>query len=221
MPDNVAITAGTGTVIATDQIGTDHYQRVKPAWGVDGVAVDVSDVNPLPVGGVLTLSTGESHLGELGFSGSVIKLVPTISTTAYTAGDVIGGELLLTNAMRLTNQTARLKSLTMLDQDNQKAAYTLLLFDQDLTTPADNAAWAWQSADRAKLIAAISVRSGDISASGDWVTVGGTAVCTIPLADIMAVGTGIANLYLVVVIGEAKTFTTTSSLRLHIGLERN
>lgn len=29
MADNVAISAGTGTSIATDQVGSDHYQRVK------------------------------------------------------------------------------------------------------------------------------------------------------------------------------------------------
>lgn len=49
MADNVAITAGSGTVIATDEIGGVNYQRVKPAWGTDGTAVDVSASNPLPV----------------------------------------------------------------------------------------------------------------------------------------------------------------------------
>jgi len=29
MADNVEITAGSGTPIKTDQIGTDHYQRMK------------------------------------------------------------------------------------------------------------------------------------------------------------------------------------------------
>lgn len=55
MPDNVPITAGSGTNVATDDIGGVHYQRVKPAWGVDGVAVDVSAAAPLPV----DASTGE------------------------------------------------------------------------------------------------------------------------------------------------------------------
>jgi hypothetical protein len=42
MVDNVAITAGTGTTIATDDIAGVHYQRVKPTLGADGTAVDVS-----------------------------------------------------------------------------------------------------------------------------------------------------------------------------------
>jgi hypothetical protein len=33
MADNVNITAGAGTVVATDQVGTDHYQKIKLADG--------------------------------------------------------------------------------------------------------------------------------------------------------------------------------------------
>ena len=47
--DGVNITAGSGTSIATDDIGGAHYQRVKPAWGADGFATDVSTSSPLPV----------------------------------------------------------------------------------------------------------------------------------------------------------------------------
>lgn len=49
MADNVAITAGSGTTIATDDVGGFHYQRVKPAFGADGSATDVSTTDPLPV----------------------------------------------------------------------------------------------------------------------------------------------------------------------------
>jgi hypothetical protein len=47
--DNVAITAGAGTNIATDDIGGVQYQRVKIAYGTDGSATDASATNPLPV----------------------------------------------------------------------------------------------------------------------------------------------------------------------------
>jgi len=47
--DNVAVTAGSGTTIATDDIGGAHYQRMKVSWGVDGSAVDASATNPLPI----------------------------------------------------------------------------------------------------------------------------------------------------------------------------
>ena len=50
MADNTTLNAGTGgDVIASDDIDGVKYQRIKPAFGVDGVAVDVSTENPLPV----------------------------------------------------------------------------------------------------------------------------------------------------------------------------
>lgn len=49
MADGVQITAGTGTTIATDDIGGIQYQRVKVTYGDDGSATDVSSTNRLPV----------------------------------------------------------------------------------------------------------------------------------------------------------------------------
>jgi hypothetical protein len=41
--DNVAITAGSGTSIATDDISSVHYQRIKRSVGADGSATDYLD----------------------------------------------------------------------------------------------------------------------------------------------------------------------------------
>lgn len=51
MVDNVAITAGTGTTIGTDDVGGVQIQRVKATWGPDGTAndADVATGKPLPV----------------------------------------------------------------------------------------------------------------------------------------------------------------------------
>ena len=49
MADNVAITAGAGTTIASDDVGGVQYQRMKVAFGVDGAASDVHNDNPFPV----------------------------------------------------------------------------------------------------------------------------------------------------------------------------
>lgn len=51
MADNVAITAGSGTTIAADDIGGVLHQRVKISQGADGVGVDVSSASPLQVTG--------------------------------------------------------------------------------------------------------------------------------------------------------------------------
>ena len=49
MADNVLITAGSGTSIATDQNGSDHVQIMKVTYGADGSFTLVSPSNPFPV----------------------------------------------------------------------------------------------------------------------------------------------------------------------------
>lgn len=49
MADNVAITAGVGTAIATDDISSVFYQRVKTGVGADG---KYSELQPCLVGGI-------------------------------------------------------------------------------------------------------------------------------------------------------------------------
>lgn len=48
MADNVAITAGTGTLIATDDVGGVHYPKNKLDVGGDGVSLPLSHANPVP-----------------------------------------------------------------------------------------------------------------------------------------------------------------------------
>jgi hypothetical protein len=49
MANNVGYTPGTGALVAADEIAGVLHQRIKIGVGVDGVAVDVSSVNPMPV----------------------------------------------------------------------------------------------------------------------------------------------------------------------------
>lgn len=55
MTDFVGYTPGTGASVAVDDIGGILHQRIKLGIGDDGVAVDVSAANPMPV----ALTTGE------------------------------------------------------------------------------------------------------------------------------------------------------------------
>ena len=49
MADNVGYTPGSGAIVAADEINGVLYQRIKPTFGGDGVAIDISSTNPLPV----------------------------------------------------------------------------------------------------------------------------------------------------------------------------
>lgn len=49
MADNVGYTPGVGATVAADDIGGVLHQRVKIGIGADGVAVDLSSSNPMPI----------------------------------------------------------------------------------------------------------------------------------------------------------------------------
>lgn len=88
MADNVAITAGTGTTVAADDIGGVLHQRVKVAWGVDGAAVDASASNPFPV----VETSAATRLSESDFDTKTGALTETAPATD-TASSGLNGRL--------------------------------------------------------------------------------------------------------------------------------
>lgn len=60
MADDITLNQMSGgSVVATDEVNSKHYQYVKPAFGADGTATLVSSTNPLPVA---TLGNGQTNL---------------------------------------------------------------------------------------------------------------------------------------------------------------
>lgn len=82
MADNVGYTPGTGASVAADEIGGVLYQRVKPVFGDDGVATDVSSVNPLPVDtGLNPLTDAQLRAAAVPVADSSLSTVPDLLTT--------------------------------------------------------------------------------------------------------------------------------------------
>ena len=112
MADNVGYTPGSGAVVAADDIGGVLYQRVKPVVGVDGVAVDVSSTDPMPVYDAVTQSSQQDMImlltrmlnylnAPMGYDKSlqrqrgtvVVETLPTLAsvttvTTVTTVGNI-------------------------------------------------------------------------------------------------------------------------------------
>ena len=97
MADNVGYTPGTGATIAADDVGGALHQRVKIGVGGDGVAVDVSEENPMPVSvpaEVLeALSAQRTALEALAMS--IGRSMPDVSGRLRVAIDSITGALTL------------------------------------------------------------------------------------------------------------------------------
>jgi hypothetical protein len=88
MADNVAITAGSGTSIATDDIAGVQYQRTKLSLGADGTAVDA-------VAGAGVVGTGVQRI-TLASDDPAVALLGTIDTdTGAMVTDLAAIEVLL------------------------------------------------------------------------------------------------------------------------------
>ena len=115
MADNVPISAGTGTSIATDDVGGVHYQIVKPAFGALDTATLVSAANPLPITGTVNAGTGVADVtasGSLaalnatvalalggGYSGAVVQITGTWVGTIQFEGTAEGANWLPINGV--------------------------------------------------------------------------------------------------------------------------
>ena len=161
----------------------------------------VNNDNPLPVG-------------------SSVQIAPTVTvdTSAYAAGDCIGGKLTLTDAMRVNGGTGILQSLFMMDRSGtQKPALEILIFNADPTasTLTDQAAVSIHADDVGKVIRRISI------AAGDWILVAGNYMADLNLTKIVKSGAAGKNLYAAIVATGTPTFTATSNLIARFGIMRD
>jgi hypothetical protein len=261
VPDNVAITAGTGTTISTEEVTTlnggavsaQHLQRiVQAARTADGTAIDLAkaedaahtsgdpgvmalavrndagtalagttgDYIPLStdssgnlrIAGAISL-TGEDHIGEVGGSTTVIRPTITVTAGAYSANDVIGGEITLTNAMRVSSGTGILQSVTIQCADGEAPDITLLFFDSNpASNLADNAAFSWGAGDIARLLGKVEFDAADFA------TFGGDTIATKTGIGLTLAANGSADLYMYIHANGTPTFTATTDVTMAIGI---
>lgn len=142
MVDNVAITAGTGTSIAADDIASVFYQRVKPQVGADGSATDILGGAGAVAAGVQRMTLASDDPGVT----SLALLDDTVFTddAAFTPGTskvmMIGATLDDTLPDTVNEGDAGALRMTP-----DRALYTAarpLTISTDITRPADITAYA-------------------------------------------------------------------------------
>lgn len=173
--------------------------------------VDVGDVD------VLSIAAGEAHLGEIGGNTISIQAAPTVSTTGYVAGKLIGGKLSFANASRVAGGTGVIFSMAMVDLDKQDAMIDLVLFSADpaSTTFTDNAAWAVADADVGKICGVVDVVTTDYD---DWSDNSAATISGLNIGFDLASGT---TLYGALVARGTVTFTSTANLTTTITILRD
>ena len=139
-----------------------------------------------------------------------------VDTNVYAALDVIGGKLKLPQAVRLPAGTGVLQSITITDDDNEKAAFDVLLFSASPTgTVTDNLAYAHSAADLLAFLGRVQV------VATDYLTIvaGSLAVASIKnIGLLVKAASGSADLYAVVIATGTPTYTATTDLQMFFGV---
>lgn len=152
MADNVAITAGSGTNIATDEVAvnggtTAHVQFVKlvdgTSNGTDGVPGTTQGLGTVPRRDLQRITVASTGL--------------TTATTAYTAGDQVGARFTFASAARASGGTGTLVGVTLVDAADIIGAYDVAIFDSSATLASDNAAFSISDADALKLVGIVQL----------------------------------------------------------------
>ena len=85
----------------------------------------------------------------------IIKETPTITAGAYASLDAVGGKLEFEDACTPFNNSGTIVQAYLSDKGKQDAHLYLVLFSEDFTETADNAAFAVSDADLLNVIAVI------------------------------------------------------------------
>lgn len=123
MADNVAITAGSGTNIAADDVSSVYYQRVKLDFGADGASAPATAATPLPVEARLALASNTVF-------GSTAKIEGT-DATQIIAAQGVDTKIYLTTVI-VTNSDATVGTLVKIQDD----ADTPVVLCQGYAAPA-------------------------------------------------------------------------------------
>jgi hypothetical protein len=140
MADNVAITAGSGTTIGTDEVAvnggsTVHVQYVKlvdgTANGTDGIPGTTSGLGVVPRRNQLNIQVTSAGL----------------TNATYAAGDQLGNQYTFASAARVSGGTGRITSVVLMDEADTIGPVDVVFFDRSVTLAADNAAFSISDAD--------------------------------------------------------------------------
>ena len=168
MADNVSWTAGSGTTIATDDVGGVHYQLVKLAWG----ALDTANVVDDAAGKRIPI------IGRNAFVTVSTDVTRPADTTAYAANDAMSdstsaptsGGFTFTSAARVSGGSGIITDAIIATSND---AATLLqgeiwLFDAAVTNVNDNAAFVVSDAEIKTYVGKIPFNLEDAGNNGAY-----------------------------------------------------
>ena len=199
MADNVAITAGTGTSIAADDVSSVYYQKIKLDVGGDGATLPVSaTANAIPVKAL----------------DDVITIDATPDTNALAEGDVAFATQEVANFSTGANITSILQSVTVIDVDDQGIGIDLIFFNDNTTLGTENSAPDIDDTEAQTIIGRVQVGAGSFYDLG-----ANRVACVYGIGLPMKAGTG-GSIWMAGIARGAPTYAS-GHLQIKLGILRN
>jgi hypothetical protein len=146
---------------------------------------------------------------------SQVQVVPTVSTSAYTAGNVVGGLLTFTNAVAGTVLSGVLTSVAVTVRGTQTAGFKLYLFSASPAgTFTDRTAPAIASADAPLLLDVVTLGAADSGLGANVTTYNTDAISR----SLVLAGT---SLFGVLITTGTPTFGTTTAVAVTVSILRD
>jgi len=184
MADNVPITAGSGTNIATDDVSGVHYQRVKLVNGTleatDAIAGDATNGLDVDVTRLPALVAGSALIGAVNpqgyFATCSTDITRPADTTAYAINDALSdstsapttGGFTFTSAARASGGSGIITDAIIATANDAATQLQgeIMLFNTSVTAINDNAVFAITDAEAKTCIGKIPFTLEDIGNNG-------------------------------------------------------
>jgi len=213
MADNVAITAGTGTTVAADEVtdgtlGSCKVQFVKLMDGTldgttkaavssAGLKVDLGADNDVTVTTTATTPVDVSTLLK------ITNVTLSLDTSAYASGDVLADSQIISACLRENDGTGTITNVTLTDVDDQGQGLDLLFLDANVSLGTENSAPSISDANAANILGWVRINASD------WIDLGGVRLasvpCTIPVKGV----SGADDLYIAAISRGTGTYTAS------------
>ena len=152
-------------------------------------------------------------------SHTTVSQTPTITAGAYSALDAVGGKLEFENVLTPYQNDGHIRRAMISDKAKQNALLYLVLFNQDFTATADNAAFAVSDADLLNVVAVIEFSVANYASfnANSWCTTGFAGVEMALPFTLVEGGTSLFGQLFVKT--STPTYTSTSDLTVTIHVE--
>lgn len=145
-----------------------------------------------------------------------VSATPTVDTSAYVTGDLIGGKLTFSGALRSSTSAGYIASVMVYDKSVQAHDLDLVIFSEDpsATTFTDQAAFDIADADLSKIGSVVSLVSANRMAFAD----NGVKFSTVshPIKGVPVSGALTTTLYGALISRGTPTFATASDITVKI-----